>query len=145
MHSSTRSCGRRLAELRRTVVAIVALVSAPLVLDLSLNDYFVGAFIAPESLIPLATINRSSSINRGDSKGSSSTTPIMSTESSAVERAPSLPTTVKGILFDMDGTLTDSDTLHFEAYRETFLKVCNVTWDEIQVLRLCSARVADLP
>lgn len=34
-----------------------------------------------------------------------------------------LPSTVKGILFDMDGTLTDSDTLHFEAYRETFLKV----------------------
>lgn len=34
-----------------------------------------------------------------------------------------LPFTIKGILFDMDGTLTDSDTLHFEAYRETFLKV----------------------
>eukprot|EP00903_Cladosiphon_okamuranus_P011003 g10392.t1 len=40
-----------------------------------------------------------------------------------VKQYPSLPTTVKGILFDMDGTLTDSDTLHFEAYRETFLKV----------------------
>ncbi len=41
-----------------------------------------------------------------------------------VRQYPSLPTSVKGILFDMDGTLTDSDTLHFEAYRETFLKVC---------------------
>lgn len=40
-----------------------------------------------------------------------------------VKQYPSLPTTVKGILFDMDGTLTDSDTLHFQAYRETFLKV----------------------
>lgn len=40
-----------------------------------------------------------------------------------VKQYPSLPTTVKGILFDMDGTLTDSDILHFEAYRETFLKV----------------------
>ena len=40
-----------------------------------------------------------------------------------VKQYPSLPKMVKGILFDMDGTLTDSDTLHFEAYRETFLKV----------------------
>lgn len=40
-----------------------------------------------------------------------------------VKQYPSLPKIVKGILFDMDGTLTDSDTLHFEAYQETFLKV----------------------
>lgn len=45
-----------------------------------------------------------------------------------VKQYPSLPTTVKGILFDMDGTLTDSDTLHFEAYRETFLKVGSSNW-----------------
>lgn len=59
----------------------------------------------------------------------SARTGIMSTGINAVsttgevKQHPSLPTTVKGILFDMDGTLTDSDTLHFEAYRETFLKV----------------------
>lgn len=28
----------------------------------------------------------------------------------------------KGILFDMDGTLTDSDSLHYETYRDTLLK-----------------------
>lgn len=48
---------------------------------------------------------------------------VMPTEQDVVGRQPCLPPTVKGILFDMDGTLTDSDTLHFEAYRETFLKV----------------------
>lgn len=44
-------------------------------------------------------------------------------ESLANERSPPLPSIIKGILFDMDGTLTDSDTLHFEAYRETLLTV----------------------
>ena len=47
----------------------------------------------------------------------------VSTEGEGIKQYPPLPTTLKGILFDMDGTLTDSDTLHFEAYRETFLKV----------------------
>lgn len=47
----------------------------------------------------------------------------VSTEGEAKKQYPTLPTSVKGILFDMDGTLTDSDTLHFEAYRETFIKV----------------------
>jgi len=50
--------------------------------------------------------------------------PIMSraagsTAEDEVKQYPPLPTSVKGILFDMDGTLTDSDTLHFEAYRGT--------------------------
>lgn len=36
---------------------------------------------------------------------------------------PAPPLVVKGLLLDMDGTLTDSDTLHFEAYRETLMKV----------------------
>ena len=43
-------------------------------------------------------------------------------QDSARKDNPSPPAIVKGVLFDMDGTLTDSDTLHFEAYRETFLK-----------------------
>lgn len=43
-------------------------------------------------------------------------------QDSARKENPSPPAIVKGVLFDMDGTLTDSDTLHFEAYRETFLK-----------------------
>lgn len=47
----------------------------------------------------------------------------MSAEHHVATNSPSLPSSIKGILFDMDGTLTDSDTLHFEAYRETFLKV----------------------
>lgn len=48
---------------------------------------------------------------------------ITSTELDSVRKEkPSPPAIVKGVLFDMDGTLTDSDTLHFEAYRETFLK-----------------------
>ncbi|CAM9885869.1 unnamed protein product [Ectocarpus sp. 6 AP-2014] len=57
------------------------------------------------------------------SSSSSSNSGAVSAESRATEQLPSLPATVKGILFDMDGTLTDSDTLHFEAYRETFLKL----------------------
>ena len=48
----------------------------------------------------------------------------ISAEQDAVAQHPLMPSIVKGILFDMDGTLTDSDSLHFEAYRETFLKVC---------------------
>lgn len=47
----------------------------------------------------------------------------MSSEHHVAMNRPPLPSSIKGILFDMDGTLTDSDTLHFEAYRETFLKV----------------------
>lgn len=47
----------------------------------------------------------------------------MSAEHDVATKHPSLPSSIKGILFDMDGTLTDSDTLHFEAYRETFLEV----------------------
>lgn len=50
----------------------------------------------------------------------------MSAEQDVSLRTPQdilAPSVVKGILFDMDGTLTDSDTLHFEAYQETLLKV----------------------
>eukprot|EP00904_Undaria_pinnatifida_P010393 jgi/Undpi1/6484/HiC_scaffold_20.g08963.m1 len=51
-----------------------------------------------------------------------------STEQDAARKEqPSPPAIVKGVLFDMDGTLTDSDTLHFEAYRETFLKAKAIT------------------
>lgn len=49
--------------------------------------------------------------------------PTTTEQDTAKQQQLPLPSTVKGILFDMDGTLTDSDTLHFEAYRETFLKV----------------------
>ncbi|CAM9262174.1 unnamed protein product [Discosporangium mesarthrocarpum] len=45
------------------------------------------------------------------------------TEREPCPKEPTCPSTIKGILFDMDGTLTDSDVLHYEAYRETLLQV----------------------
>ena len=36
---------------------------------------------------------------------------------------PSTGKKLKGILFDMDGTLTDSDSVHFEAYRATISRI----------------------
>ena len=47
----------------------------------------------------------------------------------ALEGAPDL-SKIKAVLFDVDGTLTDSDPLHFKAY---VLKSAFVTWQ-----RLCS-------
>lgn len=74
----------------------------------------VSGFIAPA--VPVFAPSSSTTM-------SSTSSGRVSTEREAKSQFPALPTTVQGILFDMDGTLTDSDTLHFEAYRETFLKV----------------------
>lgn len=81
-----------------------------------LCDIASAFFSPPVRLLTTTNIMSSSSSISGNSGA-------VSAESGATKQLPSLTATVKGILFDMDGTLTDSDTLHFEAYRETFLKV----------------------
>ena len=111
-----------------TVLAIVLLIS-----DVSL------AFVARGS--PILVINSSSNGRSSTTAAAATATAaarvrrplarvvgIMNSSATSTEQdaakkeQPSPPAIVKGVLFDMDGTLTDSDTLHFEAYRETFLK-----------------------
>lgn len=98
MHPSAERAGSVLC--RPGCVAALALLT----FDITL------AFVVGPSRTGIMRGSSGSSINTASTEGE-------------VKQYPSLPTTVKGILFDMDGTLTDSDTLHFEAYRETFLKV----------------------
>lgn len=107
----------RLASFRAaisTVVAIVVLSDAAL------------AFVAPifHSSGSTSTTATTAGVDIMSSSSSSSATPTE--QESARKERPSPPAVVKGVLFDMDGTLTDSDTLHFEAYRETFLKASTV-------------------
>lgn len=92
------------------MVALVATFALALLCDR------VFAFVAPACARIMCSAS-SSSVGASISNGG------VSTESEAKQQYPALPTSVKGILFDMDGTLTDSDTLHFEAYRETLMKV----------------------
>eukprot|EP01041_Mallomonas_annulata_P007844 gene7844-16052_t len=49
---------------------------------------------------------------------------IMQKTSSGTIFSPHLfPASIKGILFDMDGTLTDSDSLHYESFRQVLLEL----------------------
>lgn len=100
---------------RREDSASCRAVLVAVVLVLAVLCDVVSGFIAPAAVRGFAP--SSSRIMSSTSSGGAST------ECKAKNQCPSLPASVKGILFDMDGTLTDSDTLHFEAYRETFLKV----------------------
>lgn len=99
---------------RRADSALCRAVFLAVVLALAVLCDVVSGFIAPavRGFAPSSSRIMSSTGSGG-----------VSSECEAKNQCPSLPASVKGILFDMDGTLTDSDTLHFEAYRETFLKV----------------------
>ncbi|CAN0095003.1 unnamed protein product, partial [Ectocarpus fasciculatus] len=93
----------------------VAVFALPVLCDVA------SAFVSP--IAPARLLTPTNIMSSGGSSSSSSSSDAVSADSGATKQLPSLPATVKGILFDMDGTLTDSDTLHFEAYRETFLKL----------------------
>lgn len=102
---------------RRAGSASCGAVFPAVVLALVVLGHVVGGFLAPAVPVIAPSSPGSSKIMSSTSSGG------VSTEGETKNKWPALPTSVKGILFDMDGTLTDSDTLHFEAYRETFLKV----------------------
>lgn len=100
-------------------LSLLAILTASL---LGCSDHAVVAFVTPKAIGKAVLIQRQGAVSSTTMKKSSSR--VDATKSAASSGMPkAAPSQVKGVLLDMDGTMTDSDTLHFEAYRETLAKV----------------------